>query len=422
MAKLPYLEKRMIQEKNKFIRIDVPFFIYFTLMFCFYRFTYFQLGIQIAIILYYALIFVKNRLRLSQKQIKNLLFFVSWFGAFTALQLLSQLWAYGVKEGPSTMLTTLRTFAIGFLIYYIADSKKKALSIFKSFITAFFIVSVVVLVLTPVSQWGNEFVFGRMISQHRNTLGTVSAPLILICFYYYKNFGMKSGGILAFYFSFFTVVCGSRGAMLQVVIVFLIHLLVNEKNVSKKVKNLVIFASVVTAAIVVILSVPFLYNLVWVRISNAVSTVLGISMSDSSAAGRENLKEVATLMFMQRPWLGYGVDGVVCFLRDHSGILGEEVTVVYSHCNYTEIAACFGIVGLIIWYVPIFRTIILSFKSKNNSKWAGVLFATFASMNILDYCRINWDTHMVMYLFFCVILLIRYESLSGQNKELATQA
>ena len=406
----------MIQEKRIFVKMDIPFFIYFTLMFCFYQFTYFQLAIQIAIIAYFLLVFINRRMRLHKKQVKNLIFFIAWFGAFTVLMFLSKLWAYGVKDGPSTLLITLRIFAIGTLIYYYVDNKEKALSVFKSFIFAFFIVSVVVLVLTPVSQWGNEKVFGRMIAQHRNTLGTVSAPLILICYYYQKQFGMKIGNILAFYFSFFTIVCGSRGALLQVVIIFLIHLLINEKNLSRRLKNLTVFALTSVAIIVVVLMVPFLYNLVWVRIGDAISTVLGVEIADASAQGRENLKEVATLMFMNKPWLGYGVDGVVCFLQDHSNIIGEEVAAVYSHCNYTEIAACFGVVGLIIWYVPIFKTIVASFKKRNISKWAGVLFATFASMNILDYCRINWATHMVMYLFFCIILLIRYENDDFKNK------
>lgn len=399
----------MVQEKKEIIKLDIPFFIYFTLMFCLYKFTYFQLGIQIVIILYFALILIKRKLRITHKQIKNMLFFVSWYGAFTALMFLSQMWAYGIKEGPSTLLTALRTFAIGFLIFYISDSRKKALSVFKSFIAAFFVVTVVVLVLTPASQWGNEHVFGKMIAQHRNTLGTVSAPLILVCYYYYKNFGMRYGLLIAAYFSFFTVICGSRGAWLQVIIIFLIHLLINEKDLSKKLKNLIVSAVVAVVIVLVIVSVPFLYELVWVRFGNAASTVLGIEVVDSSTVGREKLREVATLMFLQRPLLGYGVDGVVCFLRDYSKILGEEVAAVYSHCNYTEIAACFGIVGLIIYYVPILRTIFLSFKKRNQSKWAGVLFATFVSMNVMDYCRINWSTHMVMYLFFCIMLIIRYE-------------
>lgn len=408
----------MIQEKKEVIKIDIPFFIYFTLMFCFYKFTYFQLGIQIAIILYYVLLLVKRKLRVTQKQQKNILFFVAWFGAFTALMFLSQLWAYGTKDGPSTLLITLRIFAIGTLMFYYVDTREKALSVFKAFIYAFFVVSVVVLILTPVSQWGNEFVFGRMISQHRNTLGAVSAPLILISYYYYKQFGMKSGLALSIYFLAFSFVCGSRGSVLQIIIIFLIHSLINEKNLSKKLKNLVVFASLTVAVVTIILSVPFLYNLVWVRFADAVSTVLGIEVADSSTVGRENLREVAMLMFYQRPWLGYGVDGVVCFLKDYSKILGEEVTAVYSHCNYTEIAACFGIVGLIIYYGPIIRTMFLSFKKRNQSKWAGVLFATFASMNILDYCRINWATHMVMYLFFCVILAIRFEIFAHYQEKL----
>lgn len=392
------------------IKMHIPFFLYFTAMFCLYSLTYFQLAIQIAVILYFALILIKRKMKVSHTQIRNILFYIAWFGAFTLLQFLSQLWAYGVNDESNTLITAIRIFAIGFLMFYYVDSKQKAISVFKSLIYAFFITSVVVLVTTPISGWGNELFFGNAIYQQRNQLGALSAPFTVFCYYLYKQHSMRYGNYLAIYFAIFTLISGSRSAMLQIVLIFAVHLLVNEKSLSKRFRNFLIFVVIGLAATILILSIPFLYNVVWVRIGDAISTVLGIEVADASAQGRENMKDFAALMFFQRPILGYGVDGFVCFLKENPSIVGEYTRAVYSHCNYAEIGACYGVVGLIIWYLPILQHLFKAFKIRRITLWSSCLFASFLSMIVMDYARIPWSTHMGMYLFFAVILLIRYEA------------
>jgi len=398
------------------IKMHIPFFLYFTAMFCFYKFTYFQLGIQIAVILYFGLLLIKRRLRVTKTQVKHLLFYLVWFGAFVALMFLSTTWAYGKLETARTLLIAIRTFAIGFLIYYYADSKEKTLSIYLSFVMAFFITTIVIYITTPLSGWGSEHFFGVAISQQRNSTGAVSAPLVVLCYYLHSCYGLKIGKFLSVYFAVFTVIGGSRSAMLHTVIVVVLSLFLNEKNVAKKAKKALALLLIALGIVTLVYYVPFLYNIVWVRIGEAVSTTLGIDVADSSTVGRENLKEVATLMFFQRPLLGYGVDGVVCFLSDYSKIIGEEVKAVYSHCNYTEIAACFGVVGLVIWYVPIIKTLISSFIFRKNSVWKMCLFVSLLGMIIHDYSQITWSTHLNMYLLFIVLLLIRQECQQGATE------
>lgn len=395
--------------KSDEIKMHIPFFLYFVSMFIFYKFTYFQLLIQILVILYFGLLLIKRRLRVTKTQIRHLLFYIAWFGSFTLLQFLSQLWAYGVRDDSKVLITAIRIFAIGALMFYYIDTKEKVLSVLKSLIMAYFVMSLVILATTPISGWGNERIFGVAIAQQRNSLGALSAPFTAFSYYLYKQYGMKYGNYLAIFFAFFTLVGGSRSATFQIILIFVVHLLINERSLSRRLKNLVVFTVCGAVVILVVTTIPFLYNIVWVRLVNAVSTILGIEVADGSAITREGLKEIATLMFLQRPWLGFGVDGVVCFISNNP-ILSGETSALYSHCNYTEIGACYGIVGLVIWYVPLLRLLVTSFKIRRTSVWASCLFATFLSMIILDYARIPWATHMGMYSLFVVVLLIRYEA------------
>ena len=399
------------------IKMHVPFFLYFVGMFCLYKFTYFQLGIQVAVIIYFALLLIKRKLRLSSGQLGQIWFYILWFGLFVGLMFLSRIWAYGRLENDRTLLIALRTFAIGLLMFYYVDNKKRALGVLKALIYAFFVTAAIALITTPISGWGSEYLFGNAIAQHRNQLGAVAAPFAVFCFYLYHQYGFRYGNYLTIFFAIFTLITGSRSSILQIVMMLVIHMLVNEKRLSKRLKNLVVLIFVVVATMILIYSIPFLYNTVWVRIGEAISTVLGTEMVDSSTVGRENLKEVATLMFLQKPIFGYGVDGVVCFIKDNPILIGNDVAAVYSHCNYTEIGACFGIVGLLIWYIPVIKTIVSSYKVRTESNWASCLFSGFLTMVIFDYSRIPWASHMSMYLFFVVILLIRYEVSEVKDKK-----
>lgn len=416
MALINLLGKTKVRDE---IKMHVPFFLYFTAMFCLYKFTYFQLGIQIAVIIYFALLLIKRKMRVSAGQVNQIFFYLLWFGLFVGIMFLSRMWAYGRLENNRTLLIALRTFAIGLLMFYYVDSKERALSVLKSLIYAFFITAVVSLVTTPISGWGDEFQFGNAIAQHRNQLGALAAPFTIFCYYLYHQYGFRYGNYLTIFLAVFTLISGSRSSILQIVMMFVVHMLVNEKRLSKRLRNLVVMCAVGIAAIVLIFSVPFLYNLVWVRIGDAITTLIGIEATDTSTIGRENLKEIATFMFTQKPLLGYGVDGVVCFIRENPILIGDDATAVYSHCNYTEIGACFGIVGLVIWYVPVIKTIVSAYKIRTTSNWASCLFSGFLTMVVLDFSRIPWASHMVMYLFFIVILLIRYEKQEIDKKKAA---
>lgn len=403
---------------EKKIKPNVAFMIYFTVMFCFYTYTYIQLADQLGIIVYVVLRKMSPRMRIYLPERKQCFFYLVWFGGLTALLFASQyFWAYSTYAGSKTMLTVFRIFVIGFIIFWYCDSKEKTISVLLSFIVGAFVMGIVAMLTTPLSMWGQtskDEGFGNVIGQHRNQVGAVAASLVAICSYLHKLYRVRWARILAAFFILLTLVSGSRSSFLQIIIVVGFIVLFGGEGFSKKVKNIVLACLLGILALAVIYSVPFLYNTIWVRIEAGVSTVLGIEVADKSALGREYYKEIAFLMFLQRPWLGYGLDGFVCFLRDNPWIMGTYISAVYSHCNYAELAADLGIVGLAVWYLPVLSVWKEIWKVRKNSKWAICLFAVFSSMIIFDYSRIPWETHLVMYLWFIVILLCRYEAGNGK--------
>ena len=406
----------MKEEIMNNVKPNTAFTIYFVAMFCLYTNTYIQLIAQLGIIVYVALP-ILNSLRIPKQKLKNMPFYFGWFGLLTLSLYVSKYWAYDVYAGSRTMITVFRIFVIGLVMFYWINSKQKALSILCSFVIGCAVMGAVA-VVTSASAIGTTS-FGEVIGQHRNQIGAVAAPLTIVCYFLKKEFGMRYGNVLSVYFAILTLCTGSRSSILQMIIIMLLIVLFSEVNISKKIYKLFMMLFCGLVAIIIIQNIPYFNIVIWSRIDAAIKTVLGIEIADTSALGRDYYKTIAFNMFLERPFLGYGLDGFVCFVRDNPYIMGSasRLAAVYAHCNYAELAADLGLLGLSIWYIPIIKQIVKTIKIRKKNLWAGCLFGVFVSMVLFDYSRIPWETHLIMYLFFIVILLIRfeYENLETNN-------
>ncbi len=395
---------RLRQNKNT----DIAFFIYFTMMALFFTKTYIQLAAQLAILVYVVYDNFSGRKYLQKSaSMKNVRFLIAWFGIFVLWAFLSKSWAYGIREDTNTLLTLFRILVIGIALFYYVSTYEKAVGVIKAFIYSTLIMAVTVMLTTPLSQYGKagEDGFGDVIGQQRNAFGAVMTFVIPLCIVLYQYEGFRRGRKLAVFFAFALLCSGSRGAMLQLVIILGLYV-VTLPGIIKKFKYM--FGAVIIAIIAVIAlqNIPYLYETVWVRFINMFATVTGIEeTADSSALTRELYKVLAWDMFAEKPILGFGIDGFFCYLRDIEYVNGYYVPPRYSHCNFTEIAANFGLVGLAIWYIPMFSIIVDSFKLRYKTPCMNMVFITLTSMVILDYARIPWANHLSMYTYFCVILI-----------------
>lgn len=401
-------DTRHLGNKNK--RADMAFLIYFTVMALLYTKTYIQLAAQLGIIVYVTYDFLlRKELKSRKAGLRNAKFMVLWFGLFTFWAMLSTQWAYSTMKDSNTLLTLFRITVVALVLFAYTSNYDKAVSVLKSFIYSNVIMAVAALITTPLSQYGqagdDEFGFGSAIGQHRNIVGAVMAFLILICVLFYQYEHFRYGKSIAAFFLIVLLCSGSRGAMLQIVIIACLYV-VTMPGMVKKLKYITMAILVAIIAVIILQNVTYLYETVWVRFSNMISTVLGLEeQADSSAYGRELYKVLAGEMFRDRPWFGHGVDGFYCMLRDVQFVDGYYLPPRYSHCNYTEIAANFGLVGLVIWYIPVLSILWGSFKLRKKAPQMNMIFIVLTSMVILDYARIPWANHIGMYTYFCIILL-----------------
>lgn len=400
--------------KYKDVRPDWAFFIYFSVMYVLYMNTIIQLAIQLFILAYVVIkkIFPSGVVRIKKETFKNIIFFVVWFGGLTLLFFLStKFWAYGHDPESRTMMGVFRCFGIGLAMFLYIDSTEKVLSVLQSFAYASVIMGVAAILTTSPSQYfqAGEEGFGQVIGQQRNGVGAIGAAMTVICVYLKRYTNFKYGYYMSAFFAILTILTGSRGSLIQLLLLFILIVII-DKNLFKMLTKGIVFIVSITLILLIIRNVPILYENIWLRFGDLFSTISGQEVADASTQGREYYKEIAWNMFLERPILGWGLDGFKVYLINHPIYNGHYINAVYSHCNFSELMADLGILGLLIWYVPTFYILIKGYKNRDSHPLAKIMFFWLLTMIILDYARIPWSTHPSSYQYFLVFLAILYMS------------
>ena len=398
---------RMYLDEEK-IYPNIAFALYFSTMFCLYTHTYIQLFSQIGIILY-TLVIIIRRAKILKRTMKILVFYLLWYGLFLLMMYISKRWAFSINANSKTILTVFRILIIGMFIILYADTNKRVFQLLLSFLFGCAILGLVFLITTILSggTLGTNTA-GLVIGQHRNQVGAVTAPATFICYYLGKIYYMKHSKEITIFFLVLTLLTGSRTSILQLVLIYAFIALFTERGITKTVKKTLQFILALFFSAVIIYEIPFFFFFFWERIINALLTLSKVHVFDRSVQGREAYKRIALMMFLKKPILGYGLDGFSNYLREYPTIIGWHLSAVQSHCNYAELAADFGVLGLMIWYIPVLKWLCIVYKGRRKNDWCGCLFGVITSMNVLDYSRIPWDTHLVMYLFIIMLLLTFY--------------
>ncbi|MDE5984739.1 MAG: O-antigen ligase family protein [Eubacterium sp.] len=405
------MENSIPTTKYSNVRPDWAFFLYFTGMFCLYTHTIIQLLLQVFIIGY---VLIKKlgltgtTFRIKTNTIKNIFFLLIWFGALTVLLFLStKFWAYSHITGSRTMMGVFRCFGIGLAMFLYIDTSEKALSVMQSFVYASAIMGVAALVTTPTSQYfqAGDDGFGVALGQQRNGIGAIAAGMSVVSVYLRRYTDFKYGNYLSVFFVLLTIITGSRGSLVQLLILFVLIVII-DKDLFKMMTKIIIFVIAAVIIILMLRNIPILYENIWLRFEDMFATITGEKIEDASTKGREFYKEIAFNMFLKKPFLGWGLDGFTCYLRDNPYYKGYYIEAVYSHCNFSELMADLGVVGLLVWYVPTASILIKSFKYREYHPLIKIMFFWLLSMIILDYARIPWMTHPSSYQYFLAFLII----------------
>lgn len=180
-----------------------------------------------------------------------------------------------------------------------------------------------------------------------------------------------------------TLITGSRKALFNLVFFTCMVLLFSkyDRNVFRNLGRVLLVVALVMVAVIIVLRVDALYNILGNRLVSLFSYFSGDVQEDLSALRRDYMKDDAMALFKSNPILGIGLNNFKYVARYGT----------YAHSNYYELLCCLGIIGTLLYYIPL---IIVSVKSffqwKKNMKYAVIPFAIFLSFIINETSNVSY--------------------------------
>lgn len=260
------------------------------------------------------------------------------FFPFLAFTTLSILWTVN-SDYSFPLVRTFLTFEFGTLVCLLVKRKKDLDKVVKGFICGGIISSIIVLFyqyqFIGLIRLGDE-IYGSAMEFSGGI--TISA---YCCLFLWKRESKKMYLILFLMFLTICALSGSRTAIIYPFLFLFVLLFCYKQKIKQLLMNILLLSIAALGLLYIVLNLPVFYDVVGHR----VETLLDDKTDDESYMERKEMKEYAIAFWIEKPFLGWGVNG---FSKKYAAINKP----VYSHCDYTEILCCYGIIGAILFYTP----------------------------------------------------------------------
>lgn len=318
-----------------------------------------------------------------------------WACLFWALAFTSLLWSPDISQAFNTTYVNnaIRIIALCFFMPARFRYSDGIAAYMRIFIVLCCYIVVAVIIKTPASHWGTERV-GSSIGLNQNNLGMLLAYGAFISFSFALLAKKKVYFLVCLPFVVISLMTGSRKSFLLLCVLPVLFALFYKRGL-KRFMLIGIGLLFVYALWNLVVLQPDLYNVIGRRLDGA--STGGAGLDDM----RELYRQFGWSLFLERPLFGYGMTGfeimvpqAVLFSRD----------VAYSHCNYTELLSCFGIVGFFLYYSLYGWIVLVLLRNlKSDSAFPSIALSVLIGLLITDYGNVSYPE-----LSNLVLLMIPY--------------
>lgn len=269
-----------------------------------------------------------------------------WCLLMIFISAIAMLVATDISSSLYTFINMLQVLLIGYVTYGYLDDENKIEFVIEALIWGGLILTVRLVLVTPTSVWLSWQRLGEAIGSNSNDVGNKAAisAIIALCmakrnigkkrFAYFIAFGILSAIVL---FS------GSRKALIAVVAGVILLYTIGLKN-----KRRIIFAIIIVGTLLAVgyhfmMTNDVLYATIGRRIETMIEVLFYGGSEKHSIDLRERYIQEAWLLIKQHPIFGIGL-GAFSYVSGFG---------VYSHCDYTEVACSYGVIGALIYYMPL---------------------------------------------------------------------
>ena len=298
----------------------------------------------------FAWILLKRGLKIHFKSIY--LTHLFWACGIMTIVLLSRYWALvpqGIDDVKNNVFwcTAVTIVMANYVIDY--DIKIEELTTL--------LIPVVLVLLSDTLLFGTRNHQNRLsIDYNENSYGMICAGILNYFFYsLISNKRKKAYLLISVVLCMMALFSGSRKVVISMLIfsVGFIQFREPNKNSGKAFIRILVLIILAISAYAVMMNVDALYSTIGNRIDSIVGYLFRDEAADGSLNTRLNMMALARNIIMSHPWLGIGANNFKY----------NTYYNTYSHNGYTEIICSFGILGIVVYYIPVLIMTMHSFKN-----------------------------------------------------------
>lgn len=322
---------------------------------------------------------------------------------FAVFSLLSSFWAFSPEHAIGkgvTILELLISFSLLYAAYYHANIERLLrIIMWTGFLLAIY----------AIFYYGLDYFQQAIAAEDRlenefanvNTLGMVCSTSILISFYYFKQRKDYIGLLFCAPALLVVAASGSRKALVTLVL-GIVYLTIFQQNSDRKKNNkkiLKVFGSLLLLGLfVIIIFESGLFTGSLNRFDGLIASFTGGEDADSSSMIRAYFRELGFLQFLSTPILGIGMDNAYILAYKATG------RDCYLHCNYAELAANGGIVGLGLYYWIYIKILVKEYKYRKYDKHIAIIILVILLQLIMDYGVVSYYSKETYFLLMVAML------------------
>lgn len=203
---------------------------------------------------------------------------------------------------------------------------------------------------------------------------------------------------------------GSRKAFLMLVVGLLFLALFRSNSGNRKSAAAKLFITILSVVIVIVLFL-IISKLGWFegtleRMNEMFASFTGKGEADSSSLIRKYYRYLGFQQLSQTPILGMGMGNARLLVQQYTG------SDCYLHCNYAEIAAGGGVVGLLVVYWIYVVLLVKEIRFINKDDVSTIIVLLIILNLILDYARVSY--YSKDFYFIMMVICLHYDKLSNR--------
>lgn len=342
----------------KINKMDAVWYVFFICSFLFPP----VLGVTHYILTFFILLMTITRSELRvRKEYSDCLI---WLVLFTAYVSISKMWAKSSTSSQEAIIIALFETVIVFycILEYVKD-EQRLIRFAEIFANSMVVLAISYYITSPINTWGTE-TMGTWLNIWRNAAGYYFGfAAIMIVYIFFNKKREKQLMIKALLLMVAAIGTGSRKIFLLAAVAVLVYVVL-QPGFQKRIKYVFCAAILAALTLVVLFKIPAIRDMYAERL---ILLLQGVDSSDSSTVVRTMLRGQAFELFLNNPIIGNGLEGFRIWMGEQTSFLNRwAMSATYSHCNYTELLANFGIVGFLLYYFLSFRQVLKGMKYRSN--------------------------------------------------------